>query len=140
MFPTFPGFEGRTGRMGSDDVKEVVGADDWPEPGRGVILDGFFLQPAAHKAATVSKVRPILVSWFIISNDSRDGYLVQLGWEQLPEIRVTSLTRRVGTSSSDSRRDGSRPRVKMMVLEFGAQEGSSPAAYSSAVPPPAGTM
>src|SRR6266436_9390221 len=67
------------------------------------------------------------------------GYLAQLGCELLPEIRETSLTCFVGTSSSDRFRPPAVRRAKTTVRELGAQHGSSPGTNSTTGPPCGGT-
>ena len=57
----------------------------------------------------------------------------------LPEIRETSLTCFVGTSSKERRRLPPLRRAKTTVLEFGDHDGSSPLTSTVAVPPDAGT-
>ena len=68
-------------------------------------------------------------------------YLLQAAWEQLPgKLRGRFFTRLVGTSSTDKTRFLPERLVNMSVRELDAQEGSSPAASTSAFPPAAGTM
>ena len=109
-------------------------------PGSGVMEPGRFLQPTTTQVSAkpiTNRLKNFVR--FIVIFLFRGPYLAQLGCELLPEIRATSLTCFVGTSSTESTRPLAVRRAKITVRELGAQDGSSPLTNNVAVPPCAGT-